>query len=64
VVGAGLGQAIGENEEEIGGEPSEARTTVPFRGERQAGVTTIPQEHLYFASFDLTTNRLEVSAGF
>ena len=32
---------------------------VPFRGERQAGIVTAAQDRMHFASFDVTTDKVE-----
>ncbi len=49
-LGAGAGYAIGNATDEGGG-----TGTVPFRGERQAGIVTAAQDRLHFAAFDVTT---------
>jgi deferrochelatase/peroxidase EfeB len=38
-------------------EPGNAHKPVPFRGERQAGITTAAQDRMHFATFDVTTNK-------
>lgn len=40
----------------LGAEPSPSRV-VPFYGRRQAGILTPPQDHLVFATFDVTGSR-------
>jgi deferrochelatase/peroxidase EfeB len=64
IAGAGLG--LGAGGFALGHETAEASTgdgtgTVPFYGERQAGIVTAAQDRLHFAAFDLTaTTRAEV----
>ena len=66
VAGAGLGlggaagYALGQDTR---ADPAEGTGTVPFHGERQAGIVTAAQDRLHFAAFDVTTtSRAEVVA--
>jgi deferrochelatase/peroxidase EfeB len=38
---------------------STLRQPVPFRGEHQAGIVTAAQDRMHFASFDITTDKLD-----
>lgn len=49
-VGAAGGFAVGHQDSADGG-----TQTVPFRGDRQAGITTAAQDRLHFAAFDVVT---------
>ena len=56
-LGAGAGYAIGSD----GG--GDGTGTVPFHGDRQAGIVTAAQDRLHFAAFDVTAEgRDELSA--
>lgn len=54
-IGAVGGAAIGRTLD--GDAPTEL--TYPFRGDRQAGITTPAQDNLYFAAYDLDTDDVE-----
>jgi deferrochelatase/peroxidase EfeB len=57
VAGAGLGLGAGGyalGREAAGGDDGDGTGTVPFRGERQAGIVTAQQDRLHFAAFDVT----------
>jgi len=51
-VGAAGGFAAGHAQDEA---PSASDLVVPFHGAHQAGITTAVQQHLYFATFDMTS---------
>jgi deferrochelatase/peroxidase EfeB len=56
-VGGGAGLAAASIGGDSGEEPgAEARGTVPFHGEHQAGIATEQQDRLLFASYDVTAS--------
>jgi deferrochelatase/peroxidase EfeB len=56
VTAGGAGYFARASTEEAAAAPAVVDDLVPFRGERQAGITTPVQDRLHFAAFDVTTD--------
>ena len=55
VAAAGTAVGFGTGRATAAGADEPSRSSRDFHGEHQAGITTPVQQHLYFASFDMTT---------
>ncbi|MBT2654784.1 deferrochelatase/peroxidase EfeB [Bacillus sp. ISL-18] len=59
ILGAsGLGSVLTLKESKASG-PEPSQEIVPFYGDYQSGITTKPQNHVYFVSLDVTTSKRE-----
>ncbi len=59
VVGAASAGALAGRASASSSASTELQSSVPFRGERQAGIVTATQDRMHFCSFDVTTDDRE-----